>query len=134
MWIAPERRRANRWLAPALAVAAGAAVGTTLTMRGETETGLVTAAVLIAYAVLLGARGAEGSHGSHESFGGAGARSGPHTRAAAATGDVLVAAIVAALIVQTLRGAESTEIWVLAGLAAVACVTYLIAVLSISWY
>jgi hypothetical protein len=133
MWIAPERRRANRWIAPVLAVAAGAAVGTTLTLRGETETGLVTAAVLIAYAVLLGARGGEGS-GSHETFGGTSSRGGPHTRAAAATGDVLVAAIVAALIVQTLRGAEGTQIWVLAGLAAVACVTYLIAVLSISWY
>lgn len=134
MWIAPERRRAHRWIAPFLAVAAGVAVGTTLTLRGQTETGLVTAAVLIAYAVLLGARGGDGSHGAGDTFGGSGSRAGPHTRAAAATGDVLVAAIVAALIVQTLRGAEGTQIWVLAGLAAIACVTYLIAVLTISWY
>jgi hypothetical protein len=134
MWIAPERRRAHRWIAPVLAVAAGVTVGTTLALRGQTETGLVTAAVLIAYAVLLGARGGEGSHGSHETFGGSGGRGGPHTRAAAATGDALVAAVVAALIVQTLRGAESTQIWLLAGLAAIACVTYLVAVLSISWY
>src|SRR3569833_352606 len=62
---------------------------------------------------------------------GTGGRGGGHTRAAAATCDVLVAVIVAALIAQALRGAE---IWVLAGLAAIACITYLIAVLSISWF
>jgi hypothetical protein len=134
MWIAPERRRAHRWIAPVLAVAAGVAVGAAVAMRGQTETGLVTAAVLLGYAMLLGARGGESSHGSHETFGGSGGRGGPHTRAAAATGDVLIAAVVAALIVQTLRGADGTQIWLLAGLAAVACVTYLIAVLSISWY
>jgi hypothetical protein len=130
MWIAPERRRAHRWIAPLLAVAAGVAVGATVALRGQTETGLVTVAVLLAYALLLGARGGEAS-GSHETFGTSGSRGGSHTRAAAATGDVLVAVIVAALIVQALRGAE---IWVLAGLAAIACITYLIAILSISWY
>ena len=91
--------------------------------------------MLLGYALLLGARGGESSRGSHETFGGsAGRGSGPHTRAAAATGDVLVAVVVAALIVQTLRGADSTQIWMLAGLAAIACVTYLVAILSISWY
>ena len=132
MWIAPERRRAHRWIAPVLAVAAGAAVAVTVALRGQTEIGLVTLAVLLGYAILLGARGGETSHGSHETYGGGGGRGGgPHTRAAAATGDVLVAVIMAALIVQALRGAE---IWVLAGLAAVACVTYLVSILSISWY
>jgi hypothetical protein len=131
MWIAPERRRAHRWIAPFLAVAAGVAVGATVALRGQTETGLVAAAVLLAYALLLGARSGEASSGSHDTFGAAGGRSGGHTRAAAATCDVLVAVIVAALIVQALRGAE---IWVLAGLAAIACITYLIAILSISWY
>jgi hypothetical protein len=132
MWIAPERRRAHRWIAPVLAVAAGVAVAATVALRGQTEIGLVTLAVLLGYAILLGARGGEASHGSHETYGGGTGRSGgPHTRAAAATGDVLVAVIMAALIVQALRGAE---IWVLAGLAAVACVTYLVSILSISWY
>jgi hypothetical protein len=128
MWIAPERRRAHRWIAPFFAVAAGVAVGVTVALRGQTETGLVTAAVLLAYGILLGARGNE-SQGS-ETFGGSG-RGGAHTRAAATTADVLVAVIVAALIVQSLRGAE---IWVLAGLAAIACVTYLVSILTISWY
>jgi hypothetical protein len=128
MWIAPERRRAHRWIAPVFAVAAGVAVAATVALRGQTETGLVTLAVLLGYGILLGARGND-TQGS-ETFGGSG-RGGGHTRAAAATADVLVAVIVAALIVQALRGAE---IWVLAGLAGVACVTYLIAVLSISWY
>jgi hypothetical protein len=132
MWIAPERRRAHRWIAPVFAVAAGVAVAATVALRGQTETGLVTLAVLLGYAILLGARGGEASHGTHETFGGGGGRgAGAHTRAAAATGDVLVAVIMAALIVQALRGAE---IWVLAGLAAVACVTYLVSVLSLSWY
>jgi hypothetical protein len=131
MWIAPERRRAHRWIAPVFAVAAGVAVAATVALRGQTETGLVALAVLLGYAILLGARGGETSHGSHETYGGGGGRGGAHSRAAAATGDVLVAVIMAALIVQALRGAE---IWVLAGLAAVACVTYLVSILSISWY
>lgn len=131
MWIAPERRRAHRWIAPVVAVAAGVAVGATVVLRGQTEAGVVTVAVLLAYAILLGARGGDASHGSSDTFGRVGGRGGAHTRAAAVTCDVLAAVIVAALIVQALRGAE---IWVLAGLAAIACVTYLIAILSISWY
>jgi hypothetical protein len=128
MWMAPERRRAHRWIAPLFAVAAGVAVGATVALRGQTETGLVTAAVLLGYGILLGARGNDAS--GSETFGTSG-RGGAHQRAAAATADVLVAVIVAALIVQALRGAE---IWVLAGLAGIACVTYLISLLSISWY
>src|SRR3954451_2940431 len=120
MWIAPERRRAHRWIAPILVVAAGVAVAVAVALRGQTETGLVTAAVLLAYAILLAARGGESSRGSHDTFGGSSARGGPHTRAAAATGDVLMAVVVAALIIQTLRGADSMQIWTLAGLAAVA--------------
>jgi hypothetical protein len=131
MWIAPERRRAHRWLAPVFALAAGVAVGVTVALRGQTETGLITVAVLFGYAILLGARGGEASQGARETIGGGGSRGGAQSRAAAATGDVLVAVIVAALIVQALRGAE---IWVLAGLAAIACVTYLVSILSISWY
>lgn len=130
MWIAPERRRAHRWVAPAFAIAAGVTVGTTLALRGSTETGLVTLAVLLGYGVLLASRAGEVSHGTHETFGGGG-RTGAPTRAAAITGDVLVAVIVAALIVQALRGGE---IWILAGLAAIACVTYFISILGASWY
>ena len=51
MWMAPERRRAHRWIAPLFAVAAGVAVGATLALRGHTETGLVTLAVLAAGSV-----------------------------------------------------------------------------------
>lgn len=130
MWIAPERRRAHRWVAPLFAIAAGLTVGAVLALRGSTETGLVTLAVLLGYGVVLASRGGETGHGSHESFGGGGRSAGPG-RAAAVTGDVVVAVIVAALIVQSLRGAE---IWVLAGLAAIACVTYFIAILGASWY
>jgi hypothetical protein len=130
MWIAPERRRAHRWIAPVFAVAAGVAVGVALALRGSTETGLVTLAVLLGYGVVLASRGGEAAQSHEPSFGGGG-RAGAGTRAAAITRDVLAAVIVAVLIVQALRGAE---IWVLAGLAAVACVTYFIAALGASWY
>jgi hypothetical protein len=130
MWIAPERRRAHRWVAPVFAVAAGVTVGTTLALRGSMETGLVTLVVLLGYAVMLASRGGEAGHGPHDTFGGGG-RAGAPARAAAITGDVVAAVTVAALIVQALRGGD---IWILAGLAAIACVTYFIAILGASWY
>ncbi|GAA4601490.1 hypothetical protein GCM10023195_03880 [Actinoallomurus liliacearum] len=128
MWIAPERRRVGRWIAPALAVAAGLAIGVTETARGHATTGLVGLAVLLGYGALLAYRRSESVLTVHEAFG-LGRRSGIHLRAAAMTGDVLVGVIVAALLVQALRGAE---IGLLAGLAAVAGVTYFLSVLMLN--
>ena len=131
MWIASERRRAHRWIVPGFAAAAGVAVGATLAVRGHPETGLVTLAVLLGYGVLVASRsGGETALGGHKGLS-AGHGSESHSRAAAVTGDVLVGVIVAALVVQALRGAE---IWVLAGLAAVAGVTYLLSIAALSWY
>lgn len=128
MWIAPERRRAGRWIAPALAVAAGVAIGATETARGHVVTGLVGLAVLLGYGLLLGYRRGEAVFALHEAFG-LGRRSGIRLRAAAMTGDVLVGVIVAAMLVQALRGAE---IGLLAGLATVAGVTYFLSVLMLN--
>ena len=109
-------------------MAAGVAVGATVALRGQPEAGLVTVGVLLAYGILLGARGNESR--AAEILGGE--RPGAPSRAPPPRPPTwLVAVIVAALIVQALRGAE---IWVLAGLAAIACVTYLVSILSISWY
>ncbi|MFL6052732.1 MAG: ABC transporter permease [Actinoallomurus sp.] len=128
MWIAPERRRAGRWIAPALAIAAGVALGATETARGHLTTGLVGLAVLFGYGALLAYRRGESVLTVHEAFG-SGRRSGIHLRAAAMTGDVLVGVIVAAMLVQALRGAE---IGLLAGLAAVAGVTYFLSILMLN--
>ena len=128
MWIAPERRRAGRWIAPALAIAAGVAIATTEASRGHTSTGLVGLAVLLGYGALLAYRRGESVLTAHEAFG-VGRRSGIHLRAAAMTGDVLVGVIVAAMLVQALRGAE---IGLLAGLAAVAGLTYFLSIVMLN--
>ncbi|GAB3978379.1 hypothetical protein GCM10029978_070930 [Actinoallomurus acanthiterrae] len=128
MWIAPERRRVGRWIAPALAIAAGVAIGATEASRGHMSTGLVGFAVLLGYGVLLAYRRGESVLTTHEAFG-VGRRSGIHLRAAAMTGDVLVGVIVAAMLVQALRGAE---IGLLAGLAAVAGVTYFLSIVMLN--
>jgi hypothetical protein len=130
MWIASERRRAHRWIVPAFAAAVGVAVGATLAVRGDLETGLVTLAVLLGYGVLLGSRGGETAGGGPKALS-VGRGSESHSRAAAVTGDVLMGVIVAAVLVQALRGAE---IWVLAGLAGIAGVTYLLSIAALSWY
>ena len=128
MWIAPERRRAGRWIAPALAIAAGVAIGATEAGRGHMSTGLVGFAVLLGYGALLAYRRGEAVLTAHEAFG-VGRRSGIHLHAAAMTGDVLVGVIVAAMLVQALRGAE---IGLLAGLAAVAGVTYFLSIVMLN--
>jgi hypothetical protein len=125
MWIAPERRRAQRWVAPGVAAAAGVAVGATIAIRGQMETGLVTLAVLLGYGALLAYRRGETALTMHDAF--SGRRSGVHMRAAAMTGDVLVGVLVAGLIIQALRG---EQIWILAGLAAIAGVTYLFSIIA----
>lgn len=126
MWITHERRR-GRWVAPCLAVIAGVAIGGVLAYRGQTQTGLVTLGVLAGYGLLLAVRSGEAAS-ARDSLGG-GRRSGAHVRAAAVTGDVLMGVTVATLLAQALRGAD---IWVPAGLVAVAVLTYLLsrAVLS----
>jgi hypothetical protein len=128
MWIAPERRRAGRWIAPVLAVAAGVAIGATEATRGHMSTGVVGFVVLLGYGALLAYRRGESVLTAHEAFG-VGRRSGIHLRAAAMTGDVLVGVIVAAMLVQALRGAE---IGLLAGLAAVAGVTYFLSIVMLN--
>lgn len=124
MWIAPEGRRRGRWVVPGLAVLVGVAIGVAVALRGHPRTGLATAAVLVGYAALLAYRRRERVFPVHEGFG-AGRRAEVHLRAAAMTGDVLVGVIVAAVLVQSLRGAR---IGMLAGLAAVAGVTYLVSI------
>jgi hypothetical protein len=127
MWIAPERRRAHRWVAPGVAVAAGVAVGATIAIRGQLETGLVTLGVLLGYGVLLAYRRGETALTVHEAF--SGRRSGVHMRAAAMTGDIVVGVIVSALIIQALRG---EQIWILAGLAGIAGLSYLVSIIVYS--
>ena len=92
------------------------------------STGLVGFAVLLGYGALLAYRRGESVLTTHEAFG-VGRRSGIHLRAAAMTGDVLVGVIVAAMLVQALRGAE---IGLLAGLAAVAGVTYFLSIVMLN--
>lgn len=123
MWIAPERRRAKRWVVPVFAVLVGGALAAVLTLRDQANTGLVTWAVLAGYGAHLGYRRNEPSLPTSEAFG-SGHRARSHLRAAALTGDILVVAIVAALVVQALRGAAIEPFsW----LAALAGVTYTLA-------
>ncbi|MCW2885543.1 MAG: binding-protein-dependent transport system inner rane component [Streptosporangiaceae bacterium] len=124
MWIAPERHGLRHWLVPALAACVGLAVAITCAVRGHTGTGLVALAVLAGYAAHLGYRRGEGGLAISEAFG-TGHRARSHLKAAAMTGDVLIAAIVCALVVQVLRNAP---IGPLGWLAGVAGVTYLVSV------
>ncbi|PRX04522.1 UNVERIFIED_ORG: hypothetical protein CLV66_107142 [Actinomadura viridilutea] len=120
MWIAPERRRLSRWAVPGLALAAGVVVAAVLAADGRGGTGLIALGVLAGYALLLGYRRFEPALPGSEGFG-TGHRARSHTRAAALTGDVLTGAVVAAVIVQGLRGADIVPY---AWLAALAGATY----------
>lgn len=128
MWITPERRYTGRWIVPGLAAVTGVAIGAAETARGHMTTGLVAFAVLLGYAALLAYRRGESVLTAHDAFG-LGRHSGVHLRAAATTGDVLVGVIVATLLVQALRGAQ---IGLLAGLAAVAGVTYFVSIVVLN--
>ncbi|MGI8332042.1 ABC transporter permease [Actinomadura scrupuli] len=124
MWIAPERHGLRHWLVPALAACVGLAVAITAALRGHTSAGLIALAVLIGYAAHLAYRRGEGGLAISESFG-TGHRARGHLKAAAMTGDVLIAAIVCAVIIQVLRNAP---IGPYAWLAGIAGVTYALSV------
>ncbi|MEO3827503.1 ABC transporter permease [Actinomadura sp. B10D3] len=126
MWIAPERRSLSRWAVPGLALGAGIVVGAVLAADGRSGTALVALAALAGYAVYLAYRRNEPALPFSESFG-SGTRARAHLRASAMTGDMLTVAVVAALVVQALRGADVTPY---AWLAAVAGVTYLLSALA----
>lgn len=122
MWIAPERRSLSRWAVPGLVLAAGVVVGAVLAADGRSGTALVALAALAGYAGYLGYRRNEPALPVSDGFG-SGTRARAHLRAAAMTGDVLTVAVVGALIVQSLRGADITAY---AWLAALAGATYLL--------
>ncbi|MDX6740526.1 ABC transporter permease [Actinocorallia sp. A-T 12471] len=124
MWLAPERRGRQGWLVPVFAMLAGVGVATFLVYREEMTAGLIAGGVLLAYGVQLAYRRDERGLAVSESFG-RGRRGGAHLRAAAMTGDVLVAGLVAAVVVQALRGADLGPLPYLAGVAAL---TYLISI------
>jgi hypothetical protein len=119
MWIAPERHGFKHWLVPALAACVGVAAAITATVRGHTGTGLVTLAVLAGYAAHLTYRRSEGVFAVSKAFG-TGHRARRHLKAAAMTGDVLIAVIVSALVAQVLRDAPIGAFGWLAGVAGVA--------------
>ncbi|RFU38260.1 ABC transporter permease [Actinomadura logoneensis] len=126
MWLAPERRSARRWAVPVLVLLAGLAVGGVLLADGRRGTALTALAVLAGYAAHLAYRRDEQGLAISESFG-RGHRGRTHLKAAAMTGDVLSAGLVAALVVQALRGADITPY---AWLALLAGVTYLLSALT----
>lgn len=123
MWIAPDRKRVQTWLVPGLAVALGIGIAVTLALRGSLGAGLAAAAVLTGYALQLAHRRRDAIFAAHDALGD-GHRTRTHLRAAALTGDVLVAVVVGLLVVQALRGADIAP---LAWLAAVAGGTYAVA-------
>ncbi|HEY7488368.1 MAG TPA: ABC transporter permease [Streptosporangiaceae bacterium] len=127
MWITPERRRMRHWLVPVLVALVGVALAITLFVRDRTGSAVATLAVLAGYAALLAFRGSEPALPISDAFG-TGRRATLHLRAAAMTGDVLVAAIVGALVVQALRGAAIGPLAWLAGLAGV---TYVLSLLLV---
>lgn len=116
MWIAPERRGSRQWIVPALAAAVGVGVAVTVVLRGQLTTGLIAFAVLAGYALHLAYRRGEGALAISEAFG-RGHRGRSHLKAAAMTGDVLIAAIVCTVVVQVLRGASLGPFGWLAALA-----------------
>ncbi|REF01107.1 ABC transporter permease [Thermomonospora umbrina] len=116
MWFTRERRGGRRWIVPVLALAAGVGVAALLASRDRTGAGLASLAVLAGYAAHLGYRRDEPALPIGAAFGG-GHRARAHLRAAAMTGDVLVLALVGAVVVQALRGAEVTPYAWLAALA-----------------
>jgi hypothetical protein len=118
MWIAPERHGLRHWLVPALATGVGLAVAITAAVRGHTGTGLLALAVLAGYAAHLAYRRGEGGLAISEGFG-TGHRGRSHLKAAAMTGDVLIAVIVCTLVIQVLRDAPIGPLSWLAGVAGV---------------
>jgi hypothetical protein len=125
MWIAPDRKRLQSWLIPGFAVAVGVAIAIALAVRGALGTGLAALAVLTGYALQLAMRRREALFGAHDSLR-TGHRSRTHLRAAAMTGDILIAVLVGLVIVQALRGAEIAPlVWLLG----VAGGTYLLSLL-----
>lgn len=126
MWLAPERRSARRWAVPALVLGAGVVVGGVLLADGRRGTALVALAVLAGYAAHLAYRRDEQGLAVSEAFG-RGHRGRTHLKAAAMTGDVLSAGLVAALVVQALRGADVAPY---AWFALLAGVTYLVSALA----
>ncbi len=126
MWIAPDNHSPLRWAVPALVLAAGAVVAAALAAEGRAGTGLVALAVLAGYAAALAYRRNEPALTISEGFG-SGHRARAHLRAAAMTGDVLTCAVVAAVVVQGLRGADITPyVW----LAALGGGTYLLSAMA----
>jgi hypothetical protein len=116
MWITPERRHMRHWIVPVLVSLVGVALAIVLTVRDQGGSALATLVVLAGYALLLAYRAGERAFPISDAFGG-GRRADLRLRAAAMTGDVLVAAIVGALVVQALRGAAVGPLAWLAGLA-----------------
>lgn len=109
---------------PGLAVLAGIGVAVLLASREEMNSGVIAGAVLVGYGLQLAYRREESGLAISEAFGrGRNGRS--HLRAAAMTGDVLIAGVVAAVVVQALRGEELGPLPWLAGAAAL---TYLISI------
>lgn len=127
MWFTPERRRPRHWIVPVLVALVGVGVAVTLVVRDRTGAALATLGVLAGYAALLAFRGREPALPISGAFG-TGRRSDIHLRAAAMTGDVLIAAIVGALVVQALRDAAVGPLTWLAGLAGV---TYALSLLLV---
>ncbi|ACY97800.1 MULTISPECIES: hypothetical protein [Thermomonospora] len=105
MWFAPERRSGRRWIVPGLTLAAGLTLAVALSLQGRTDAGLAALAVLAGYAAHLAYRRDEPALPISAAFG-SGHRARAHLRAAAVTGDVTVAALVGAVVVQALRGGE----------------------------
>lgn len=126
MWIAPERQSIGRWAVPGITLGTGVVVGVLLAADGRTGTALVALAALTGYAAYLAYRRNEPALPFSEGFG-TGTRARAHLRAAAMTGDVLTVAVIGALIVEALRGADITPY---AWLAAVAGATYLLSALA----
>lgn len=94
MWFAPERRSGRRWIVPGLTLAAGLTLAVALSLQGRTDAGLAALAVLAGYAAHLAYRRDEPALPISAAFG-SGHRARAHLRAAAVTGDVTVAALVA---------------------------------------
>lgn len=125
MWIAPERRRLNRWIVPGLTAGVGLGVAIALLLDDRPRSAWTALAVLLGYALLLAVRRHEPAFSVSEGFG-SGHRARSHLRAAAMTGDVLTVGIVAGLVVTALReGTVGPYAW----LAALAGATYLFSLL-----
>ena len=127
MWITPERRRVRHWIVPLFVALLGVALAIVLLVRDHTGAALAALGVLVGYALLLAFRGRERVFAVSDAFG-QGRRGELHLRAAAMTGDVLLAVVVGALVVQALRGAAVGPLAWLAGLAGV---TYVLSLLLI---